>query len=400
MVVACPFPANYGTPGAIREMSGLLAQRGHRIHVVTYPGGEGTDVGDLTIWRSGRMGRPRPIYSGPSFEKPVLDLLLLKKLLSVIRREKIDIIHAHHCEGAVIGAVARILTGKPLVFHAHGLMSDELPAYGVFPRLARRVGHMADSLVSRRPDHIITITERLRKTFLERGISPARISAVRPILNPQLFAEAPGGSLRSRFNLDSQPIVMYTGICSPLQRPDYLLRAFSTVVASEPTTKLLVLSPLESDPDVPRCRQLASELGIQRNVIWVQGHKLSELKDYLAIASMTVISRPDIPGLPIKFANSMMAGKPAVCFSGAVEGAEHLREAYIVPDHDWQALGKGMVTLLRNPELARAMGSRGRELVRRECNPAAFCEQIEAVYAQLLPAREMATRTSVAEFAD
>jgi len=46
------------------------------------------------------------------------------------------------------------------------------------------------------------------------------------------------------------------------------------------------------------------------------------------------------------------------------------------------------------------MGNRGRELIGRDCSPDAFCEQIEAVYAKLLPARESAIRTSAAEFAD
>ena len=36
MIAPCPFPANYGTPGAIREMCEALSARGHRIHVVTY----------------------------------------------------------------------------------------------------------------------------------------------------------------------------------------------------------------------------------------------------------------------------------------------------------------------------------------------------------------------------
>lgn len=389
MVVACPFPANYGTPGAIREMAELLTQRGHNVHVVTYPWGESSDVGKLKIWRSGRLRSSRPIYSGPSFEKPVMDLLLLKKLLSVIRREKINVIHAHHCEAALVGEAAKLLTGTPLVFHAHGLMSDELPAYRVFPRLARRIGHAVDSFVSHRPDHIITITDRLRKTYIDLGVGPERIDTIAQSMDPEIFAQADGESLRCRFNLGARQVAMYTGICSPLQRPDYLLRAFSVVIESEPTTQLLVLSPLEHDPDMPECKRMASELGIERNIIWVQGHKLSELKDYLAMASVTVISRPDVPGMPIKFVNSMMASKPAVCFAGAVEGAEHLREAYIVPDHDWRALGQGIVTLLQNRELAQAMGSRGRKIVvGRYCDPDAFCERVEAIYAKLMPPRE------------
>src|SRR5690349_4858214 len=51
MVAACPFPANYGSPGAVREMAQSLAQRGNEVHVVTYPFGEDLPTDQLTIWR-------------------------------------------------------------------------------------------------------------------------------------------------------------------------------------------------------------------------------------------------------------------------------------------------------------------------------------------------------------
>ena len=37
MLVPCPFPANHGTPGAIRELCGALGERGHKVEIVTYP---------------------------------------------------------------------------------------------------------------------------------------------------------------------------------------------------------------------------------------------------------------------------------------------------------------------------------------------------------------------------
>ena len=40
MLAACPFPANHGTPGSIRELAEATADRGHEVHVVTYHFGE------------------------------------------------------------------------------------------------------------------------------------------------------------------------------------------------------------------------------------------------------------------------------------------------------------------------------------------------------------------------
>src|SRR5688572_3371204 len=103
MVAACPFPANYGSPAAIREMSETLAQMGHDVHIVTYSFGDDLPVGKAKLHRIPHWGKARSKYVGPSKEKPFLDALMVAELLKVIRREKINVIHAHNYEGALVG---------------------------------------------------------------------------------------------------------------------------------------------------------------------------------------------------------------------------------------------------------------------------------------------------------
>src|SRR5687768_10251915 len=40
VLAACPFPANHGTPGSIRELAEATAERGHEMHIVTYHFGD------------------------------------------------------------------------------------------------------------------------------------------------------------------------------------------------------------------------------------------------------------------------------------------------------------------------------------------------------------------------
>src|SRR5947208_3318527 len=44
MLAACPFPANHGTPGSIREMAEAITELGHEVHIVTYHFGEDIPV--------------------------------------------------------------------------------------------------------------------------------------------------------------------------------------------------------------------------------------------------------------------------------------------------------------------------------------------------------------------
>ena len=100
MVAACPFPVNYGSPAAIRELSETLSEMGHDIHIVTYPHGQDLTVGQARLHRVARNRRYRAPSAGPTGDKLFLDFLMLAELCRVVWREKIEIIHAHNYERA------------------------------------------------------------------------------------------------------------------------------------------------------------------------------------------------------------------------------------------------------------------------------------------------------------
>ncbi len=382
MIAPCPFPANWGTPGAIREMSETLAARGHRVHIVTYPFGEDLPVGAAKLWRPWYWSKSSRLHAGPSWKKILLDLFLLIKVLRVIRSERIDIIHGHNYEGALIGFVARLLTGRPLVYNAVNLMADELPTYGfIKPRfLAKPFARVLDRVVTKIPDYFITVTKELREALIKRGAPADRMTFIPCGVKTAMFDGSDGTSLRVRHNVGERPVVMYTGINSPFQRIDHLLRAFSHTLKEAPATLLMVVSPLKHDPDVAANRALAESLGINKSVKWIEGQTLAELPDYLAMASVAAISRPDVPGHPIKLLNYMAAAKPIVCFEGAAKGVRHMQEAYVAPDNDWQELGCGILTLLRDPELAARLGDNAKEMVARDYDWSRLCGSVEDIY--------------------
>jgi 1,2-diacylglycerol 3-alpha-glucosyltransferase len=382
MVAACPFPANYGTPGAIREMSETLATFGHDVHIVTYPFGEDLPVGAATVWRASYWRKRQTLYAGPSFEKLILDLLLLVKLCRVIRKQRISIIHAHNYEGLLIGYVAKLLTGRRLLYNAVSLMSDELPSYQFLKPafLARGIARFLDWLAVKLPDHFIAITKDLRDMFLSRRVPAERIAFIPCGVKPEMFDNSNPETLRARHGIGQEPVVMYTGVNSPFQRIDYLLRAFQWVLAREPAAVLLMVSPLKHDPDVAANRALADSLAISPSVIWVEGQSLAELPDYLAMASVAVISRPNIPGHPIKLLNYMAAGRAIVCFAGAAKGVRHMHDAYVVADHDVKTMSRGIVALLRDRVLAHKLGAAARETVVKDFDWRDLCARVEAVY--------------------
>jgi 1,2-diacylglycerol 3-alpha-glucosyltransferase len=385
MVAACPFPANYGSPGAIREMSEALVSLGHDIHIVTYPSGEDLPVKGVKISRCWSWRKTPRIYSGPSLEKIFLDVFLLFELCRVIRREKITIIHAHNYEGVLIGFAAKLLTGRPLLYNAVNLMSDELPMYKFLRPLflAKSIAWLLDSIVATIPNGFIAITNNLRAALLKRGVSADRIVLVPCGVDLEMFENPNPEALRVQYNIHDRPVVMYTGINSPIQRIDYLIHAFSVVLREIPDAVLMVVSPLTHDADMAANRAHADSLGIGESVIWVEGHALMELPNYLAMASVAVISRPDVPGHPIKLLNYMAASRPIVSSAGAAKGVQHMHDAYLVPDHEPKELAEGIIRLLRDRDLASRLGCNARVTVAEQFDWRTLCVPVGAMYESL-----------------
>jgi 1,2-diacylglycerol 3-alpha-glucosyltransferase len=388
MVAACPFPVNYGSPGAIREMAQTLSEMGHNVHIVTYPEGDDLPIGNARLHRAGKVVRSKGPQAGPSLRKLWIDLLLVIKLCRVIWSEKIEIIHAHNYEGGVAGVIAKFCTGKPLVYNAVNLMGDELDTYGfIRPAfLAKWLATALDAFIPIFPDHIIAVTQELYDWFVRRGVKTKRLTLIPCGIRPELFAGADPSELLRKYEVGSRPVVMYTGINSAFQRVDYLLRAFTIVLKAEPSALLMIVSPLANEPNYPANVELARSLGISQNVIFVGPHELDELRDYLAMASVTVVPRPECPGHPIKLMNYMMAAKPTVCFAGAAKGVRHLYDAFIVPDHDWEKMGEAIVTVLRDPALAKRLGTQGHDTVLNNFDWRILAKKVELIYAGMLAA--------------
>ena len=246
-------------------MSDTLVDMGHDVHIVTYPFGQK----DIQVRRA-KVHRTEPFRPetnakvGPSPEKFSLDFQLLRLLCRVIRRENIDIIHAHNYEGALIGILAKWLTRRPLLYNAVNLMSDELAGYNfIRPAwLAHGIARGLDWFTPIFPDHITAVSPELREWFLENGVRAAKVDMVPAGIEPDLFDHPEPEKFRQQYQLGGRPVVMYTGVLNAFQRIDYLLAAFAFALRERPDALLLVVSPLVSETHERACRQLAQELGI------------------------------------------------------------------------------------------------------------------------------------------
>jgi glycosyltransferase involved in cell wall biosynthesis len=326
---------------------------------------------------------------GPTWQKPLLDLLMILTLYRVVRQEGIDLIHAHNYEGALIGYGAKLLTGKRLIYNAVNTMGDELPAYNfIRPEiLASRLAKALDYWVPRVADRIMALSGDLGRFLQAQGIKPEDIHVIPLGIDTSPFEAVDGDAramIRERFRIGESPLVMYTGILDRFQRVDYLLKAMRLVADAVGNARLLLVANVVTDQDLQASRAMIEELDLHQQAEIVAGTSFEEIPRFLAAADVLVLPRPQCPGFPVKLLNYMAAGKPIVLFKGSAKGLRHLQQAFVVADHDWHALGQGIVTLLQHPVLAETLGHNARQWAYEHYAWPQIAEQIEAVYYDVL----------------
>jgi glycosyltransferase involved in cell wall biosynthesis len=111
-----------------------------------------------------------------------------------------------------------------------------------------------------------------------------------------------------------------------------------------------------------------------------------DMPNVLAAAHVVVLPTFYGEGIPKILLEASACARPVVTTSipGCKEVVRDGENGFLIPQKDPQALANALTVLLKNPDLRRRMGSRGREIVAREFSAGEMARQTLAVYEELL----------------
>lgn len=383
VIAACPFPARRGTPVRIQRLAEELAQRGHRVLVITYHHGTGEPDSRVELRRIRPVRGYSKLGPGPTYRKLFqLDPLLTWKVARVLREVRIDVIHAHHFEGLMVGAVARAGLDIPMVFDVHTLLTSELPQYRMplLPvGLKRFLATAGDRRLPRWADHVAPVTERIRTKLLEmRAVPEEKVTLVPNGVETDLFAIPATNGTEAR----GRPTLIFTGNLAPYQGIDLMLSALRRVLDRRKDVRLQIVT----ESSFAQYEPLARELGVTGSIDVVEA-PFAEIPRLLAGADIAVNPRIDCDGIPVKLLNYMAASKPVVSFAGSAPGLRHQETGWLVKDGDIEGFAQGALTLLDDREMARRLGRNARRFVEAEHSWSRSAELCEEIYHRLLVER-------------
>ena len=160
---------------------------------------------------------------------------------------------------------------------------------------------------------------------------------------------------------------------------DYLLRALSMVKIR---SKVFIIG---EGTQVPYLKRMAKSLSAKHEIIFTGWIKNSELTAFYSQATLAVV--PSIWPEPFGIIGiEAMANRiPVVAFNvgGVSEWLVDGQTGYLVPQRNEKALAEKITFFLENPDVAAAMGDRGRKLVEKRFVPEVHINNLLALFEKL-----------------
>jgi glycosyltransferase involved in cell wall biosynthesis len=359
-------------------MSEALAKAGHEVHVCTYHLGTQTETKGIEVQRIPRNPY-RNFAPGPTYSKLLLlDPLLALKLLKVVRNNKIDIIHAHHFEGALIAYSVRKLTGVKVIYDAHTTLEGELSYYNfAHPRwLARFI----EKKVPQWSDHIIAVSDELKEFFLEIGMNGKGIDVIPTGVNLEFFQTSDPKVIRDKYKLNDEKIIMYTGSLATFQGVDYLIDSAEIVLNRYRNAVLILVGNTEQE----KYEKICLKKGIEDKVIFAGPRPFEEVPDFLASADVVVSPRTSCPGVPQKLINYMAARKAIVGFDGSVKLLTHNHNGVVVENGNTEAMADAIINLLESKERREALGNNALSTIFNKYDWDSLAQKTQEIYYRLM----------------
>lgn len=294
----------------------------------------------------------------------------LRRIASVIRQRRIDLVHTHMSRAHFFGVLLRWFSGAPCVATAHNRL---IQLHWMFN------------------DLVIAVSEATRRYQQTRNLVRAdRIVTIHNFIDDRPPTElSPEVRSRIRASLaadESSLLVAVIGHVIPRKGLIYLIRALPEVSEAIPGVRVAFVGQRLDVAYAARVEATAVELGLADRIVWTgQRSDVPEL-----MAAMDLCVMPSLEeSLPLVLLEAMAAGLPVVgtTVGGIPECVVPEETGLLVPPADPHALAQAMIALLADPDRRRRFGEAGRQRVRNHFSCQSQVAAIEAAFQQVLRRR-------------
>jgi glycosyltransferase involved in cell wall biosynthesis len=379
-----------GPPRMVFDVARQLVRRGHDVTVITTDAldrGRRLDVLD-EIADGVRVLRFRNLSNWLAFHLKIFLPVGLERWLARHAKDY-DVIHLFDARTMLNAWAAREACRARVPF--------VVSVWGSLPR-----GDGWRALIKSRYDRVHLPTQLGRaaallaqndheaRLYTEYGGDPARVQLWPLGVDPDELGAVPArGAFRRKYGIaDDERVVLFVGRINALKGLDVLLRAFAASARALPKARLVVVG--RDDGWLAELHALARSLGVDQRMLFTGPLYGAEVLPAYVDCDLFCITPVHYEETSLASLTACAVGRPILindrCGVPWLADYDAGRE---VP-HDEPTIARELTALLGSPERTRAMGENARRLVEERFFLQRIIDQLEAIYARAIGAREAA----------
>jgi 1,4-alpha-glucan branching enzyme len=273
------------------------------------------------------------------------------KMLIIVRNKKIDIINLHYIsDNAIYALMLSYVKRISLITNIHGSDIEHDSVRGkMYEWVVRRT-------LERSAKVIFNSNYMLLKTMENFNVSIDRKSVV--IGNGVDISEA---DILEKSKEAPSPFILGIGRLVQYKGFDILIRSFASVLGRYPDIKLVLAG---DGPERRNLEILIRNLGIEESVLLYGFRDRKDIQQLLVSCKFLVVpSRREPFGIVILEAMAAQKAVIAMEVGGVPDLVKQGENGILIKSHDPHDLAAAMTYLLEHPEIADALGKRGRSTV-------------------------------------
>lgn len=370
-----------GIAHVVSELSRALAGEGNEVEVITtleenLP--EAEKIDGVTVHRVAPYhGRPLNFFAWVH----QLNLAMLEKGVSLSRRRRFDLVHAHDWLVAYAGRGIKHIFQMPLIasIHAtefgrnHGLHNDE----------QRYIGEVEWSLTYEAWRVICNsryMREEIESVF---NLPPDKISIIPNGIRPAAFqVSSPDPAVRQRFAASQEKILFFIGRLVREKGVQVLLEALPIIKERIPNVRVVIAG---RGPYAEELHRISLHLGLDQQVTFA-GYIDEETRNQLYAHADVAVFPSLYEPFGLVALEAMATGTPVVVSDtgGFAETVVHGVNGIRVAPGNASELAGQVCTLLGDPELARRLAGRALQDVEEKFSWPSIARRYEAIYQQIV----------------
>tara|TARA_E500000178_G_C17038933_1_gene765392 strand:- start:17110 stop:18222 length:1113 start_codon:yes stop_codon:yes gene_type:complete len=300
------------------------------------------------------------------------DILLLFKLITIIRKEKPDIVHLHSRRIAeIIGGLSAFLSGVPSI-------------------LTRRVDNRETWIIGkfkyRLYDHVVTISDAIKNILISQGVKKSRLTCVKSGVDVDLFYNrVDKNQFRKNYGFNSDTVLVGM-IAQFIPRKGHLLflEALSELKSKYDNLHALLYG---KGPDVYKIRRFVAKCKLQEQV-----HFMGFRNDlHYHLSGLDFIVHPaEMEGLGVSLLQASASEVPIIGsrVGGIQEAVINKYNGLLINVGDKESFKQAIENLVIDVNFRKELGFNGRIHVKKKFSIKKMVDGYLDVYCRLMKSRQ------------